>query len=248
MRHKGGTVDVSNTVHTYVQVKARFFFFVAAASRRLLGAVAGEDLLFGCPRSIGLTSHSAILTVLPDKRMPTVLLLDLASSLGRTVAPDLTRQDLVQRCALHFLRALEELQPHEQFSLMTYAAAANTAVSFTRDHSLLRSALYDVQLHEGNTQLEVGLRGAFDLIEQKWGLEVPAQVVVFTDGVSGNVQQLLAVRTLARVRVHLVAFGSKSEMNNADALRQLAHSHYGCFSFLQLPEVCMPHPNAFLRL
>lgn len=169
--------------------------------------------------------------------MPTVLLLDLASSMGRIVAQELTRQDLVQRCVLHFLRAIEELQPYEFLSLMTYAETVTTAVGFTRDHSPLRSALYDVQLHDKATSLAVGLRGAFEHIEQKWGVELPAQVVIFTDGIPTNPSQLLAVRTLARVRVHIVAFGSKSDLGQADVLRQLAHSHYGSFSLLQLPEV-----------
>ena len=168
--------------------------------------------------------------------MPTVLLLDLAGSMGRLVAPELTRQDLVQRCVLHFLRAIEELQPHEHLSLMTFASEAHVTVPFTRDHSLLRSALYDVQLQD-KTSLDAGLKGAFNLIQERWGVELPSQIVVFTDGVPSASSQLLSVRTLARVRVHLVAFGSKTDAGSADLLRQLAHSHYGCFSFLQLPEV-----------
>lgn len=168
--------------------------------------------------------------------MPTVLLLDLAGSMGRTVAPELTRHELVQRCVLHFLRALEELQPNEQVSLITFASAAQVAVPFTRDHSLLRSALYDLQLQD-KSSLDVGLRGAFDLVQERWGVELPAQVVVFSDGIPSGAAQVLSVRTLARVRVHIVAFGAKGENGGADVLRELAHSHYGCFSFLQLPEV-----------
>lgn len=169
--------------------------------------------------------------------MPTVLLLDLAGSMDRPVAPELTRQELVQRCVLHFLRALEELQPHEQVSLITYAASAQVAVPFTRDHSLLRSALYELQLQE-KSSIDAGLRGAFDLILERWGLEVPVQIVVFSDGVPSGATQVLTVRTLSRVRVHIVAFGSKGDNAGADVLRELAHSHHGCFSFLQLPEVC----------
>src|SRR5262249_7673048 len=140
--------------------------------------------------------------------MPTVLLLNLVSSLGRLIAPDLTRQDIVQRCVLHFLRAIEELQPHEPFSLVTCAASsAKLVVPFTRAHSLLRSALYDVQLQE-QTALDVGLKTAFEAIEARWGLELPAQVVIFTDDSlpEGAARAFFAVHALVRVRVHLVAF------------------------------------------
>lgn len=170
--------------------------------------------------------------------MPTILLLDLTASLGRLIAPDLTRQDLVQRCVLHFLRALEEQEPHECLAMaITNASSATLVVPFTRDHSLLRSALYDVQLQE-KTRLDVGLQHVFQSIEDKWGLEQAVQVVVFTDCPPAvDAKQVLSVRTLVRVRLHVVAFGSKIEMSSSDSLRQLAHSYFGCFSFLQLPEV-----------
>ncbi|GBP36254.1 Integrator complex subunit 14 [Eumeta japonica] len=89
-------------------------------------------------------------------------------------------------------------------------AILSVSVPFTRDYDTIRAKL--LQLEEGDkTCIENALHGVNQLVMSEWGLQIPMQIILVTDGSSGvgaigrnRVVQALPLPPLYPVRIHVL--------------------------------------------
>lgn len=119
--------------------------------------------------------------------MPTVILLDVSLSMCRPV-PDSAEPLQVRHLAVHGINAfLDHMAQHcklEFAALVVFSSLYELVVPFTRDFDSIRAALARVECHD-KTNLEAGLEGAKQVLQDEWGHSMPCQVVLVTDGSLG---------------------------------------------------------------
>ncbi|EEC13758.1 conserved hypothetical protein, partial [Ixodes scapularis] len=119
--------------------------------------------------------------------MPTVILLDVSLSMCRPV-PDSAEPLQVRHLAVHGINAfLDHMAQHcklEFATLVVFSSLWEVVVPFTRDFDSIRAALARVECHD-KTNLEAGLEGAKQALQDEWGHSMPCQVVLVTDGSLG---------------------------------------------------------------
>lgn len=121
--------------------------------------------------------------------MPTVILLDVSLSMCRPVSvPDSAEPSQVRHLAVHGINAfLDHMAQHcklEFATLVVFSSLWELVVPFTRDFDSIRAALARVECHD-KTNLEAGLEGAKQVLQDEWGHSMPCQVILVTDGSLG---------------------------------------------------------------
>ncbi|KAL6056294.1 von Willebrand factor type A domain [Balamuthia mandrillaris] len=179
--------------------------------------------------------------------MATVILIDASISMARLVSSkhQQTRKELVQRALLHFLESMEANHPLEFVCLVTFSSTSQVIAPFTRDYTLLRSALYDIRLQD-TTDLHAGLTTAVDAVKKKFGTSTACQFVVVTDG-RPNGPDPSMVHFPFPVKLHVVAVGSRAELD-LPTFEQLTRKRYGGLYFVELPQGARTLQQTFDKL
>lgn len=117
--------------------------------------------------------------------MPTLILLDTSLSMSRlTEDGETTLKDLAVVGVNTFLDHLSQHNPLEFVALATFSSTFNLLTSFTRDHHDIRICLPSL-IEEDRTCMKGALAGACSAIHLEWGLLLPAQILMITDGLEG---------------------------------------------------------------
>ncbi len=191
---------------------------------------------------IGLT-RPVIDRSVPDERATVVLAVDVSLSMSAAdVEPD--RLDAAQDAARTFL---DELPEGIGTALIAFAGNAQPLVAPTDDRDVVRAALGGLRLGEG-TAIGEAIFVALDLVAEEEaqadGAEVPAQIIVLSDGettVGRDDADAVAAANEAGITVSTIAFGTDSGVVrlpdgtvvpvpvDADALRSIAEEGGGVF-------------------
>jgi hypothetical protein len=95
---------------------------------------------------------------------------------------------------------------------------------------------YELKL-EDKTCLNVAVKGALDIIKDKWGENcsgIACQIIVVIDG-RANSNYLSNFEIPNFVKFHFITFGTSQE-SESDTWRILANKTYGSFSFIEIPQ------------
>jgi len=133
--------------------------------------------------------------------MPTVILVDSSLSMSRLVegvrkSPGTPNSDVdleesveLRHLAVHgllsFLDKVETNCRLEHLALLQFSSVCELAVPFTREVDQLRAKLPLLSCLDKKS-LEVGLQGAVSLVMEEWGVSVPVNLVIVTDGGLGH--------------------------------------------------------------
>lgn len=116
--------------------------------------------------------------------MPTVILLDKSLSMkrpARTEARTDTRLSLATEGLEFFLSYLERCFPMEYTCLMAFSSSCEVLAPFTRDSKELVEQLGQVTCAD-RTDLHKALQCVVETVITEWGMFVPCQLVLVTDG------------------------------------------------------------------
>jgi Ca-activated chloride channel family protein len=148
-------------------------------------------------------------TKVPKERATIMLALDTSLSMEATdVAP--TRIEAAQSAAKAFV---DELPSRINIGLVTFNGNASVAVSPTTDREAVKAAIDNAQLGE-RTAIGEAIFSSLDALKQvpaQDGTEVPARIVLMTDGTTTDGRtndQGVAAAKAANVPVTTIAFGT----------------------------------------
>ena len=116
--------------------------------------------------------------------MPTVILLDKSLSMRRPAGPEAhteTRLDLAIKGLEFFLSYLDRCFPMEYTCLMAFSSSCEVLAPFTRDTQELLEQLGQVTCVD-RTDLYRALQCVVEAVISEWGMFVPCQIVLVTDG------------------------------------------------------------------
>ena len=119
--------------------------------------------------------------------MPTVVLLDKSLSMKRplsTTGDSKTRLELAIDGLEKLFTYFEQVFPLEYVALLAFSSTCELMVPFTRDHSELREALSSVSVID-ITDLTVAMESFIEMVTKEWGMFVPVQLILVTDGILG---------------------------------------------------------------
>uniref|UniRef100_UPI00398F2557 integrator complex subunit 14 isoform X3 n=1 Tax=Pristiophorus japonicus TaxID=55135 RepID=UPI00398F2557 len=120
--------------------------------------------------------------------MPTVVLLDVSLSMTRPVPLEGTEEYQRKHLAAHGLSMLFEHMATnyklEFTCLVAFSSLWELMVPFTRDYNTLQEALSTVDDYD-KTCLESALMGISNIVQDEWGVCIPCQVILVTDGSLG---------------------------------------------------------------
>lgn len=180
--------------------------------------------------------------------MPTAVLFDVSLSMGRRlVEVDSTHLELAQAAVLHFLQLLQQSHPLEYTALLSFDSEARVLQPFTRDFSLLRSALYSLRIGD-KSSLTVALETLTQFLASSGSVPSDAvlQVVTVVDGRPGDCRSLSALRLPPNCRVHVVALTTAGE--RLEELRNLSRATQGSFHTVLLPQAAHTLKHSFQAL
>ncbi|KAK0051696.1 von Willebrand factor A domain-containing protein 9 [Biomphalaria pfeifferi] len=120
--------------------------------------------------------------------MPTIIALDVSLSMSRSVLlPDSTEEYQRRHIAIHgintFLDYLSANYKLEFVSLIAFSYLYEQLSTFTRDYSIIRTALTKVEAFS-KTCIESALKGIKDVTSEEWS-NTSCQVILITDGSLG---------------------------------------------------------------
>ncbi|XP_043530533.1 integrator complex subunit 14 [Chiloscyllium plagiosum] len=120
--------------------------------------------------------------------MPTVVLLDVSLSMTRPVSLEGTEEYQRKHLAAHGLSMLFEHMATnyklEFTCLVAFSSLWELMVPFTRDYNTLQEALSSADDYD-KTCLESALNGISNIVQDEWGVCIPCQVILVTDGSLG---------------------------------------------------------------
>lgn len=123
----------------------------------------------------------------PTDKMPTLLLLDRSLSMKRPASTEhpLPRLSLAKEGINTLLSYLEAVFPSEHVGLINFSSSPQLVCPFTRDLSEVREALDSVSV-EDRTDLPGAVQFLTELIPKEWGVFIPVQVILISDGLLGG--------------------------------------------------------------
>ncbi|KAI8478996.1 PREDICTED: von Willebrand factor A domain-containing protein 9-like [Branchiostoma belcheri] len=119
--------------------------------------------------------------------MPTVILLDLSLSMTRPIVSgdnDFQRKHLAIQGVSTLLDYLAAHNRLEFTALVAFSSLWELVVPFTRDYKELKEGLNRMDDYD-KTCIETGLAGVSQIVMDEWGVGLPCQVVLVTDGSPG---------------------------------------------------------------
>uniref|UniRef100_A0A4W3JRD3 Integrator complex subunit 14 n=1 Tax=Callorhinchus milii TaxID=7868 RepID=A0A4W3JRD3_CALMI len=120
--------------------------------------------------------------------MPTVVLLDVSLSMTRPVSMEGSEEYQRKHLAAHGLSMLFEHMATnyklEFTALVAFSSLWELMVPFTRDYNTLQEALSTVDDYD-KTCLESALVGISNIVQEEWGVCIPCQIILVTDGSLG---------------------------------------------------------------
>ena len=119
--------------------------------------------------------------------MPTLLLLDRSLSMKRPASTEVpvSRLSLAKKGLETLLSYLEAVFPSEHVGLVSFSSTPQLISPFTRDLSEIREALESVSV-EDRTDFPAAIQFLTELVPKEWGMFVPVQVVLVSDGLLGG--------------------------------------------------------------
>jgi len=97
---------------------------------------------------------------------------------------------------------------------ITFSSSHDVVAHFTRDLDLIRSKL--TKIEEGDeAHIDLGLAAVSKLVVGEWGILVPCNVVLFTDGTPGAVNMRSSLPFPFPGKLHVVSLGTPSNSSLA---------------------------------
>ena len=118
--------------------------------------------------------------------MPTIILVDTSLSMSRPISDEsFSRLTLAKEGLESLFSYFEQVFPLEYIGLMSFSSTCVLINPFTREHSELRESLKLISITD-RTNFHSALVSLTDVVIKEWGVFVPIQVILITDGLIAN--------------------------------------------------------------
>eukprot|EP00742_Colponemidia_sp_Colp-10_P008679 GILJ01009416.1.p1 GENE.GILJ01009416.1~~GILJ01009416.1.p1 ORF type:complete len:206 (-),score=15.36 GILJ01009416.1:93-710(-) len=142
--------------------------------------------------------------------MVLVLALDSSPSLDRSLPDDASvlGKDILQLGVLHLLQLLERSVPNERMKLLNIASDAIVLQSFTTDHALLRTSLYNLKTSEV-CSLETAIKAAIKELDSRHStVSSLSHIVLIADASKSTLTEDIVSFIPSHARLHVFLLGA----------------------------------------